>query len=101
MKTKITQGEAIKKVFDSLSETDMGDVVYECAQNLMQGFVQFIEDHYDIEDCSDADCVMWYDEIYDEFHQAVYDAMSKYLRGCPLVDDDRSEMPWDYGKHFD
>jgi hypothetical protein len=88
-------------MFDTLNEMDMGDKIYEFAQDLFQGHINYIDYHYDVDDSTLEPHERWYDGIYEEFHQAVYDAMVKFLGGCPLCDDDRSEKPWDYGKHFD
>ena len=81
MKNRITIEQAERKMFGLLQTEDMGDRVYELAQDLYQKYIQYIEEHFEItgkEEYLDSD-QEWYDSIYEEFFQAVYDAMVKFL----------------------
>lgn len=73
---------------DMLSKESMGDRVYEFAQKLFHSYINVIEAGHRIVDdegefCGDSDdChdgVAWYDDIQEEFFQAVYDRIKDFL----------------------
>ena len=90
MKTKITQAQAEKILMDSLTEADLGDVIYEAARNLFIGFIDSIHHSYEVEGCDDdglaTDHVAWYDDIYDEFATTAYELMTDFLTGGKRFD---------------
>lgn len=82
-KGNITIGQAQAKMFALLNVEQMGDRVYEFAQDLFQKYIAFIEKSYKIdgvEEYLDID-EEWYDEIQEEFYQAVYDKINDFLKG--------------------
>lgn len=81
MKKQITIADAEQMMFDTLEEMDLGDKIYEFAQDLYQGHIQYIEDNYEVDESDLGSGERWYDAIYEEFYQAVYDAMVKFLTG--------------------
>lgn len=79
-KVKITIEQAQKCMFELLKKADLGDRVYEFAQNVFQGFINFIETGAEIKDKEKLDSgEAWYDEIQEEFYQAVYDKLTEFL----------------------
>lgn len=81
LKLKLTIEGAQKYMFDLLNKEDMGDRIYELAQDIFQGCINVVENNSVIEgveeylDTGQA----WYDEIQEEFYQAVYDKMTDFL----------------------
>ena len=90
MKTKITQAQAEKILMDSLTEADLGDVIYEAARNLFIGFIDSIHHSYEVDGFDDdgieRDGVAWYDDIYDEFATTAYELMTDFLTGGKRFD---------------
>lgn len=81
MKQQKTSDEACQMMFDTLDNECMGDRVYEFAQELFDGYIHWIEDHVEISDKDVFDSgEEWYDEIREEFFQAVYDRMLDFLK---------------------
>lgn len=78
-KQKITTAGAEQKMFALLAREDMGDRIYEFAQELYRRYIEFIQYSYDIEGATDEDDVAWYDGIYEDFHQEVYAKMIEFL----------------------
>ena len=80
-KTQITSDYAIEMMFDTLSEEHIEDRIYEFAQELFDGYIAQIEDNNEITDKDKYDSgEEWYDEIREEFFQAVYDKMLGFLK---------------------
>ena len=79
-KIKITAIEAEQKMFALLAREDMGDRIYEFAQELYQRYIRKIEDEFKVErpDCMSRD-EEWYDGIYEDFFQEVYAKMIEFL----------------------
>ena len=79
--------EAEQKMRDMLESESMGDRIYEFAQDLFQRYIGVIEASNRIVDADgfycEGDChdgVAWYDDIQEEFYQAVYDRMIDFLK---------------------
>ena len=77
-KQKITTAGAEQKMFALLALEDMGDRIYEFAQELYQRYIRQIEDEFKVE-CPDWPDVEWYDGIYEDFFQEVYAKMIEFL----------------------
>lgn len=83
-KAKLTIEQAQYCMFDRLKKADLGDRVYEFAQNIFQRFINFIETGAEIKDKERLDSgEAWYDEIQEEFYQAVYDKLTEFLTQRP------------------
>ena len=78
----MTIEQAEQKMFDMLKAEQMGDRIYEFAQELYQRYINVIETGTEIEgkdEYLDSD-EEWYDEIHDEFFQTVYDRIRKFMK---------------------
>lgn len=70
-------------MFWLLDKYDLWDAVYEFAQEVFQDCIKRIEDAFNITDIDrylDTD-QEWYDEIQEEFYEAVYDKLAAFLTG--------------------
>ena len=77
---RITIEEAEQKMFDLLNAEDMGDRIYEFAQELFQRYINVIESGNTITNKDVLDRYEeWYDGVQEEFYQAVYDRATKFL----------------------
>ncbi len=82
MAQTLTIEQAEQKMFDMLKAEQMGDRIYEFAQELYQRYINVIETGTEIEgkdEYLDSD-EEWYDEIHDEFFQTVYDRIRKFMK---------------------
>lgn len=77
---KISIESAEQMMYMLLDKEDMGDRIYEFAQELYQRYIRLIEDNFKVEcpDCMSRD-EEWYDGIYEDFHQEVYAKMIEFL----------------------
>lgn len=77
---KISIEQAEQMMFDSLAKEDMGDRIWEFAQELYQKYIRQIEEKHTVvnKDVLDRD-EEWYDGIYEEFFQEVYERMINFL----------------------
>jgi hypothetical protein len=79
-KVKLTIEQAQHAMFELLKKADLGDRVYEFAQGIFQGFINFLETGAEIKDKERLDSgEEWYDGIQEEFYQAVYDKLTEFL----------------------
>lgn len=79
MAQTMTIKQAEQKMFDMLKAEQMGDRIYEFAQALYQRYINVIETGNKINtDVLDQD-EEWYDGVHDEFFQAVYDRIAKFM----------------------
>lgn len=76
---QLTIEQAQRELFSMLNAEDMGDRIYEFAQNLFERYVNLIE----CADKIDTDMLesdeAWYDDAREEFFQAVYDRAKNFL----------------------
>ena len=72
--------QAEQKMFELLKKEQMGDRIYEFAQDLYQRYINVLETKYNItnKDVLDRD-EEWYDNVHDEFFQGVYNRMLGFL----------------------
>lgn len=77
---KISIESAEQMMYMLLDKEDMGDRIYEFAQELYQRYIRKIEDEFKVErpDCMSRD-EEWYDGIYEDFFQEVYAKMIEFL----------------------
>jgi len=77
---KISIESAEQMMYMLLDKEDMGDRIYEFAQELYQRYIRKIEDAFKVErpDCMSRD-EEWYDGIYEDFFQEVYAKMIEFL----------------------
>lgn len=80
MAQKITIEQAEWKLFDMLNAELMGDRIYEFAQELFYRYINVIETGNKIETDVLGRDEEWYDEVHDEFFQAVYDRINKFMK---------------------
>lgn len=80
-KKKITIDDARYEMFKMLRNKDMGDTVYEVAQNIFQGCINVIETGNEITDEDEWLDINeeWYDAIQEEFYQEVYNKLTDFL----------------------
>lgn len=77
---KISIEQAESMVFDLLNKEDLGDRIYEFAQELFQRYIRQISERYSIENPDVLDRhEEWYDGVYEDFHQEVYAKMIDFL----------------------
>lgn len=80
MAKKISIEQAENLMLDKLAKEDMGERIYDFAQELYQQYIREIEDKYRVENPNVLDRYeKWYDGIYEEFFQTVYDTALSYL----------------------
>ena len=77
---KISIESAEQMMYMLLDKEDMGDRIYEFAQELYQRYIRKIEEEFKVErpDCMSRD-EEWYDGIYEDFFQEVYAKMIEFL----------------------
>lgn len=75
---KISIESAEQMMYMLLDKEDMGDRIYEFAQELYQRYIRKIEDEFKVERPDWTD-VEWYDGIYEDFFQEVYAKMIEFL----------------------
>lgn len=77
---QLTVEQAQRELFSMLNAEDMGDRIYEFAQALFERYVNLIE----CADKIDTDVLesdeAWYDDAREEFFQAVYDRILKFMK---------------------
>lgn len=76
---KISIESAEQMMYMLLDKEDMGDRIYEFAQELYQRYIRKIEENFEVDESNLDINERWYDAIYEEFFQAVYDEMVKFL----------------------
>ena len=78
---KITTDEARSEMYRLLKKVDMGDKIYELAQDIFQGCINVIEINTEITDKDEYldSCQEWYDEIQEDFYQTVYDMIQDFF----------------------
>lgn len=85
-KQTISINDAEQKLIDTLNATDFGDRVYEFAISLYHKGIKEINNKYNITDvdgnaCKDTDDEQWYDGVYEEFLEKVYEKTIDFLTG--------------------
>lgn len=81
LKCKLDISGAQKLMFELLDKVDMGDKIYELAQDIFQGCINVVETNSTIkgvEEYLDSG-EEWYDEIQEEFYQKVYDKVKQFM----------------------
>jgi hypothetical protein len=76
---KIDVEQAENKMFELLAKEDMGDRIYEFAQDIFQSCINVVETNSEIDDRDLDSTEEWYDEIQDDFYQSVYEKMTEFL----------------------
>lgn len=76
----MTVEQAEQKMFDMLNAEQMGDRIYEFAQELYQRYINVIETGNKINTDVLDRYEEWYDGVHDEFFQAVYDRINKFMK---------------------
>lgn len=76
---QLTVEQAQRELFSMLNAEDMGDRIYEFAQDLFERYVNLIEcaDKIDTDTLESDEA--WYDDAREEFFQAVYDKATIFL----------------------
>ena len=78
-KEVLSVDDAQAKLLEAISKTELGDDIYELAEKLRHKCIERIEKEYDI-DCSDLSSgESWHDNVFEETHDIVYEAILKFL----------------------